>query len=78
METGISQRIKSVVIEQLGLKDEEYGEELTFIDMGADSLDNIELLMALEEELSITIEDKEAEKLKTPKDVLHLCARKKK
>jgi len=62
----IAEKVKSIVAEQLGVKIEEVKEEAKFIDdLGADSLDTVELVMALEEEFGAEIPDEEAEKLTT-------------
>lgn len=62
----IADKVKSIVAEQLGVKIEEVKEEAKFIDdLGADSLDTVELVMALEEEFGAEIPDEEAEKLTT-------------
>ena len=59
-------KIKAIVVEQLGVDESEVTMEASFIDdLGADSLDLVELIMALEEEFDIEIPDEEAEKLKT-------------
>lgn len=63
--------IKAVVVEQLSVKPEEVKEESKFIeDLGADSLDVVELVMALEEKFDIEIPDDEAEKLLSVADVI--------
>ncbi|MCK4851838.1 MAG: acyl carrier protein [Candidatus Omnitrophica bacterium] len=63
-ETG--DKVKSIVAEQLGVKLEEVKEDAKFIDdLGADSLDTVELVMALEEEFGAEIPDEDAEKLTT-------------
>lgn len=60
------QKIKSIIAEQLGVKVEEVTDEAKFVeDLGADSLDTVELVMALEEEFGIEIPDEDAEKLTT-------------
>ena len=60
---AVADRVKSIIAEQLGVKPEEVTPEASFIDdLGADSLDTVELIMALEEEFSIEIPDEEAEK----------------
>ena len=65
------EKIKKIVSEQLGVKEEEVKEESNFVeDLGADSLDVVELVMALEEEFNIDIPDEESENLKTVKDVM--------
>ncbi len=62
----IAERVKKIVIEQLGVKDEEVSNESSFVDdLGADSLDTVELVMALEEEFDTEIPDEEAEKIRT-------------
>ena len=62
----IEERVKKIVIEQLGVKEEEAKNEASFVDdLGADSLDTVELVMALEEEFDIEIKDEEAEKITT-------------
>jgi acyl carrier protein len=62
--SSIEERVKGVVIEQLGVKPEEVTMEASFVeDLGADSLDTVELVMALEEEFDTEIPDEEAEKI---------------
>jgi acyl carrier protein len=62
----IEDRVKKIVIEQLGVKDDEVKNEASFVDdLGADSLDTVELVMALEEEFETEIPDEEAEKITT-------------
>lgn len=62
----IAEKVKSIVAEQLGVKLEEVKEDAKFIDdLGADSLDTVELVMALEEEFGAEIPDEDAEKLST-------------
>ncbi|PIP79855.1 MAG: acyl carrier protein [Gammaproteobacteria bacterium CG22_combo_CG10-13_8_21_14_all_40_8] len=62
----IEDRVKKIVIEQLGVKEEEVTHESSFVDdLGADSLDTVELVMALEEEFDTEIPDEEAEKINT-------------
>lgn len=62
----IEQRVKDIIVEQLGVKREQVNEGASFIDdLGADSLDTVELVMALEEEFNIEIPDEEAEKIQT-------------
>ena len=63
---NIEQRVKKIVAEQLGVKEEEIKNESSFVDdLGADSLDTVELVMALEEEFECDIPDEEAEKITT-------------
>ncbi|RUO79410.1 acyl carrier protein [Pseudidiomarina taiwanensis] len=62
----IEERVKKIIVEQLGVKEEEVKPEASFEnDLGADSLDTVELVMALEEEFETEIPDEEAEKIKT-------------
>ena len=64
-------KIKSIVVEQLGVDEDQVTEDASFIDdLGADSLDTVELIMAFEEEFDIEIPDEDAQKLKTVKDVM--------
>jgi len=62
----IEDRVKKIVAEQLGVKEEEVTENASFVDdLGADSLDTVELVMALEEEFDTEIPDEEAESITT-------------
>lgn len=64
--SSIEERVKKIVAEQLGVKEEEVSTEASFVeDLGADSLDTVELVMALEEEFETEIPDEEAEKITT-------------
>lgn len=64
------EKIKSIIVEQLGVDEGEVTPEAHFIDdLGADSLDTVELVMALEEEFNIEISDEDAEKIQTVGDV---------
>ena len=64
--SNIEERVKSIVVKQLGVKEEEIKNESKFIDdLGADSLDTVELVMALEEEFETEIPDEEAAKITT-------------
>ena len=66
MAATIEERVKKIVVEQLGVKEEEVSSDSSFVDdLGADSLDTVELVMALEEEFNIEIQDEEAEKITT-------------
>ncbi|MCP4698880.1 MAG: acyl carrier protein [Gammaproteobacteria bacterium] len=62
----IEERVKKIVVEQLGVKEEEVNNDSSFVDdLGADSLDTVELVMALEEEFGCEIPDEDAEKITT-------------
>ncbi|MDR3478780.1 MAG: acyl carrier protein [Gammaproteobacteria bacterium] len=62
----IEARVKKIVVEQLGVKEEEVTNDASFVDdLGADSLDTVELVMALEEEFETEIPDEDAEKITT-------------
>jgi len=62
----IEERVKKIIVEQLGAKEEDVTLEASFVDdLGADSLDTVELVMALEEEFETEIPDEEAEKITT-------------
>ena len=62
--SDIAQKVKSIIAEQLGVKVEEVTDTASFVDdLGADSLDTVELVMALEEEFGIEIPDEDAEKM---------------
>ncbi|MFV1993903.1 MAG: acyl carrier protein [Verrucomicrobiales bacterium] len=64
-------KVKSIIVEQLGVNEEQVVPDAKFIeDLGADSLDTVELVMAFEEEFSIEVPDEEAEKLQTVGDVV--------
>lgn len=64
--SSVEERVKKIVVEQLGVKEEEVKPEASFVDdLGADSLDTVELVMALEEEFECEIPDEEAEKITT-------------
>ncbi len=61
---AIEEKVKQIIVDQLGVNAEEVTDEASFIDdLGADSLDTVELIMALEEEFDIEIPDEDAEKI---------------
>ena len=67
----IEERVKKIVIEQLGIKEEEAVNTASFVeDLGADSLDTVELVMALDDEFGIEIPDEDAEKITTIKQAI--------
>ena len=66
-----AERVKKIVVEHLGVEAEKVSEEASFIDdLGADSLDIVELVMAFEEEFGVEIPDDAAEKISTVKDAI--------
>ncbi len=69
--SSIAEQVKSIVAEQLGVKEEEVTNSASFVeDLGADSLDTVELVMALEEEFDTEIPDEEAEKITTVQEAI--------
>jgi acyl carrier protein len=67
----VEQQVKAIVAEQLGVKQEQVTNDASFVgDLGADSLDTVELVMALEEEFEIEIPDEDAEKIRTVQDAV--------
>jgi len=72
VEKTVDRRVIEIIVEQLGVSEEEVTMEASFIeDLGADSLDLVELIMAMEEEFSIEISDEDAEKIQTVQDVVN-------
>ena len=70
-EKNIEQKVKDIIVEQLGVKADQVTPDAKFIeDLGADSLDTVELVMAFEEEFGIVVPDEEAEKLQSVGDVM--------
>ena len=68
---SVEDRVKSIIVEQLGVDPEEVTMEAAFVnDLGADSLDTVELVMALEESFKIEISDEDAEKIHTVGDAV--------
>ena len=71
-DNDIGQRVKKIVVEHLGVDDAKVSDEASFIDdLGADSLDTVELVMAFEEEFGCEIPDDAAEKIVTVKDAVN-------
>jgi acyl carrier protein len=65
---SVEEKVKHIIVEQLGVDEDEVKAEASFVDdLGADSLDVVELVMALEEEFGLEISDEDAEKLRTVK-----------
>ncbi len=72
MEKSVERRVIEIIVEQLGVGEEEVTPEAHFIDdLGADSLDLVELIMAMEEEFGLEISDEDAEKIQTVQDVIN-------
>lgn len=72
MEKSVERRVIEIIVEQLGVSEEEVTSEASFIDdLGADSLDLVELIMAMEEEFGLEISDEDAEKIQTVQDVIN-------
>jgi acyl carrier protein len=68
---SIEKRVKEIVAEQLGVDEAQVTNEASFMDdLGADSLDTVELVMALEEEFEVEISDEDAEKIQTVQDAV--------
>ena len=68
---AVEDRVKKIIAEQLGLEEEDVTPESSFVDdLGADSLDTVELVMAFEEEFSIEIPDEDAEKILTVQNAI--------
>lgn len=74
----IAERVKEIIVDQLGVSADQVTSEAKFVeDLGADSLDTVELVMALEEEFDVEVPDDEAEKLQAVKDVVSFIESKK-
>src|SRR5205823_2507414 len=70
-EKSIAEKVKDIIVEQLGVNPEQVTPQASFIeDLGADSLDIVELVMAFEEEFGVEVPDEDAEKLQTVGDVI--------
>ena len=68
---SIEQRVKDIIVEQLGVEEDEVSPEASFVDdLGADSLDTVELVMAFEEEFNLEIPDEDAEGISTVQDAI--------
>ena len=68
---AVADKVKSIIVEQLGVDEEEVTPDASFVDdLGADSLDTVELVMAFEEEFGVEIPDDAAEKIGTVKDAI--------
>jgi acyl carrier protein len=76
-EKSISDKVKDIIVEQLGVNPEQVTESASFIeDLGADSLDTVELVMAFEEEFGVEVPDEDAEKLQTVGNVIEYIEKK--
>ena len=70
--SDVAERVKKIVVDHLGVEGEKVTEKASFIDdLGADSLDNVELVMAFEEEFNVEIPDDAAEKIQTVGDAIN-------
>ncbi len=70
-EKSIAEKVKDIIVEQLGVNPEQVTDKASFIeDLGADSLDTVELVMAFEEEFNVEVPDEDAEKLQNVGDVV--------
>ncbi len=68
---SVEERVKSIIVEQLGVDADEVTADASFVeDLGADSLDQVELIMAFEEEFGVEISDDEAEKIRKVRDAV--------
>ena len=68
---AVADQVKKIIVEQLGVDEDEVTVDASFVDdLGADSLDTVELVMAFEEEFSIEIPDEDAEKIQTVGDAI--------
>ena len=68
---NVQERVRQIIVEQLGVKEDEISIDSSFVDdLGADSLDTVELVMALEEEFGCEIPDEDAEKITTVKEAV--------
>jgi acyl carrier protein len=68
---SVEEKVKEIIIDQLGVDEKQVNKEASFIDdLGADSLDTVELVMALEEEFDVEIPDEDAEKISTVQNAI--------
>lgn len=75
---AVADKVKSIIVEQLGVDEEEVTPDASFVDdLGADSLDLVELIMSMEEEFGVDISDEDAEKIVTVKDAMDYVAKRK-
>ncbi len=72
---SVEEQVKKIIVEQLSVAEEDVVSEASFVDdLGADSLDLVEMIMAMEEAFGISIEDEDAEKIKTVQDAIDFVA----
>ena len=75
---AVREKVKQIIVEQLGVDEAEVTDTASFVDdLGADSLDTVELMMAIEEAFKIEIPDEDAEKIATVKDAIDYIEKKK-
>ncbi|MDO8427515.1 MAG: acyl carrier protein [Deltaproteobacteria bacterium] len=75
--SSVENKVKKIIIDQLDVTEEEVAPQASFVDdLGADSLDTVEMVMAFEEEFSIEIPDEDAEKIKTVQDAVDYIQKK--
>ena len=75
--SSVENKVKKIIIDQLDVTEEEVTPQASFVDdLGADSLDTVEMVMAFEEEFSIEIPDEDAEKIKTVQDAVEYIQKK--
>jgi len=68
---SVFEKVKAIIVDQLGVEEDEITLDTTFTDLNADSLDIVELIMALEEEFDLDIPDEDAEKIRTVGDAVN-------
>ncbi len=74
---SVENKVKKIIVDQLGVSEEEVNSKASFVeDLGADSLDTVEMVMAFEEEFNIEIPDEDAEKIKTVQDAVDYISKK--
>ncbi len=79
MLSDVQEKIKKIIVEKLGVNEDQVKSEAKFVeDLGADSLDQVELIMAFEDEFGIEIPDEDAEKIRTVQDGINYVTEKKK
>lgn len=75
---SVEEGVKKIIVDQLGVSEDEVKDDASFVDdLGADSLDTVEMVMAFEEEFGIEIPDEDAEKIKTVRNAFEYIGKKK-